>query len=142
MKLLHTLVLTLLVSSAGAATESIESAIELSNTNWERAFNSGDSAALAELYSADAVLVSPSLEIFNAKHDIRQFWKEHRLTGTDNLRLQSINFRIQGDVIYQSAVWLATKTSNGIAAELDGEMTNVMTRQQDGSWKIQLQSWN
>ena len=31
---------------------------------------------------------------------------------------------------------------NGEVSRLEGQMTNVLARQPDGSWKIQLQSWN
>ena len=136
------LVLTLFIASVGAATESIESNIWINNLSWELAFNSGDMEALVNLYTKDAVVVPPSLEILTAQEEITKFWANQILTGTDNFRLQTINLRLHGDVIYQTAVWVATKTSNGVATDLDGEMTNVITRQEDGSWKIQLQSWN
>ncbi len=142
MKLIYTLVLTLFIASVGAATESIESDIWINNLSWELAFNSGDMEALANLYTKDAVFVPPSLEILTAQEEITKFWANQILTGTDNFRLQTINLRLHGDVIYQTAVWVATKTSNGVATDLDGEMTNVIARQEDGSWKIQLQSWN
>jgi ketosteroid isomerase-like protein len=64
------------------------------------------------------------------------------ITGTDSFRVQTINVSIEDDIIYQTAVWIATVTSNGVATDLEGEMTNVIARQSDGSWKIQLQSWN
>ena len=142
MKLIYTLVLTLFVISASAATETIESDIWINNLSWELAFNSGDMEALANLYTKDAVVVPPSLEILNAQEEITKFWANQILTGTDNFRVQTINLSRHGDVIYQTAVWIATKVSNGVATDLDGEMINVISRQEDGSWKIQLQSWN
>ncbi len=142
MKLLYTLILTLLTTSASATTEYVESDIWINNKTWEIAINSGDMTALANLYTADAVIVPPSLEILNAQDEIEKFWVNQIQTGTDNFRVQTINLSVHGNVIYQTAVWIATKVSNGVATDLDGEMTNVITRQEDGSWKIQLQSWN
>jgi ketosteroid isomerase-like protein len=142
MKLINTLILALVVSSASAATGSTESDMWINNKTWELAFNAGDTDALTRLYSEDAIVVPPSLEILNAPEKIKDYWTNQILSGTDNFRVQTINLKVQGDVIYQTAVWIATVTSNGVATDLDGEMTNVIARQTDGSWKIQLQSWN
>ncbi len=142
MKLINTLLLALFVSSTSAALLSVESDAWINNKSWEMAFNSGNTAELANLYTEDAIIIPPSLEIFNTQKEIMQYWKKQIMTGTDNFRVQTINLRRDGDTIYQTAVWIATITSNGIATDLDGEMTNVIAQQQDGSWKIKLQSWN
>lgn len=143
MKLINTLLLALFVSASSATITALESDDAwINNKTWEIAFNSGDTAALANLYAEDAIVVPPSLEILNAQKEIALFWANQKLTGTDNFRVQTINLRRHGDVIYESAVWIATVTSNGVATDLNGEMTNVIARQEDGSWKIQLQSWN
>jgi len=136
------LILALLVSSASAATGSTESDMWINNKTWELAFNAGDTDALGKLYTEDAVVMPPSLEILNAPGKIKDYWDNQILSGTNNFRVQTINLRVQDDVVYQTAVWIATVTSNGVATDLDGEMTNVLARQTDGSWKIQLQSWN
>lgn len=142
MKLINIFLLALFVSSSSATTTALESDAWINNKTWEMAFNSGDTAALANLYAEDAIVVPPSLEILNAQKEIELYWANQILTGTDNFRVQTINLRVEDDVVYQTAVWIATITSNGVATDLDGEMTNVIARQQDGSWKIQLQSWN
>ena len=142
MKLLNILILTLIVSSAGAVPSISESEMWINNKTWEVAFNTGNTAALSDLYSEDAVVMPPSLEILNAPDTIENYWVEQIHAGTDNFRVQTINLKVENDVIYQTAVWIATVTSNGVSTDLDGEMTNVITRQEDGSWKIKLQSWN
>jgi len=142
MKLLNILILTLIVSSAGAVPSTSESEMWINNKTWEVAFNTGNAAALTDLYSEDAVVMPPSLEILNAPDTIENYWVEQMHAGTDNFRVQTINLKVENDVIYQTAVWIATVTSNGVSTDLDGEMTNVITRQEDGSWKIKLQSWN
>jgi ketosteroid isomerase-like protein len=142
MKLLNILILTLLMSSASAVPSTSETEMWINNKTWEVAFNTGNTAALADLYSEDAIVMPPSLEIFNAPETIENYWIDQIHAGTDNFRVQTINLRVEEDVIYQTAIWIATVTSNGVSTDLDGEMTNVIARQQDGSWKIKLQSWN
>ena len=142
MKMMYSVIMALLVASANATTEPIESEVWINNKSFEMAINSGDSSALAGLYAKDAVVVPPSLEILNAQDEIRKNWVSQKLTDAENFQVQTVNLRLQDDLIYQTAVWFATVTENGVAIELGGEMTNVMARQNDGSWKIKLQNWN
>lgn len=142
MKMLYSVIMALLLASANATTEPIESEVWINNKSLEMAINSGDTSALAGLYAKDAFVVPPSLEILNAQDEIRNNWVSQKLTGTENFQVQTVNLRLHDDLIYQTAVWFATVTENGIAIELGGEMTNVIGRQDDGSWKIKLQSWN
>jgi len=142
MKMMYSVIMALLVASTNATTEPIESEVWINNKSLEMAINSGDTSALADLYAKDAVVVPPSLKILNAQDEIRNNWVSQKLTGTENFQVQTVNLRLHDDLIYQTAVWFATVTENGIAIELGGEMTNVIGRQDDGSWKIKLQSWN
>ena len=142
MKTIYAIIMAAAVGSAMAITETQQATSWFDNNTLEQAFEAGDSRALAELYSEDAVVIPPSLEILETSEDIRRFWEKQITSGTGNFRLQTINSRQHGNVVYQSAVWIATKVSNGVESELFGEMTNVISQQADGSWKIQLQSWN
>ena len=109
---------------------------------WANAVNSGDTTAIARLYTSDAVLVSPGTELISAPGAIGDYWIAKRKSGASDFRVLSVNERIEGDILYQSAVWTSKFTSNGEVSRLEGQMTNVLARQPDGSWKIQLQSWN
>ena len=109
---------------------------------WASAVNSGDTAAIARLYTDDAVLVSPGTELITAPTAIGDYWIAKRESGASDIRVLSVNERLAGDTLYQSAVWTSMFTSNGHSNRLEGQMTNVFARQPDGSWKIKLQSWN
>ncbi|OGT81895.1 MAG: hypothetical protein A3H91_02760 [Gammaproteobacteria bacterium RIFCSPLOWO2_02_FULL_61_13] len=110
--------------------------------SWASVVNSGDTAAIARLYTDDAVLVSPGTELIAAPGAIGDYWIAKRKSGASEFRFLSVNERLEGDTLYQSAVWTSKFTSNGQVNSLDGQMTNVLARQPDGSWKIKLQSWN
>lgn len=109
---------------------------------WTGAVNSGDTGAIASLYTDDAVLVSPGTELISAPKAIGDFWAAKHNAGARDFRLLSVNESRNGDTLYQSAVWTTKVTSNGKESVLEGQMTNVLARQPDGTWKIQLQSWN
>jgi len=109
---------------------------------WANAVNSGDTAAIARLYTEDAVLVSPGTELISAPDAIGDYWVARRKSGASDFQVLSVNERLEGDTLYQSAVWTSKFTSNGKVGGLEGQMTNVLARQPDGNWKIRLQSWN
>ena len=128
--------------TSAAETEFIQIDLEESNSLWELAMNSGNPGTFAELYAEDAVIMTPSLEIFSSRLDIEKFWLKTIAPIANNFQVQTISIRIDGELAYQTAVWLASVTSNGVTNDIDGEMTTMLQRQHDGSWKIRLQSWN
>ena len=141
---MKTFTLALLVALAGPAAGTADPATVTAevNTRWEAAFAAGDAATLATLYAADATVVSPGLEIVNSAAEIEKFWAAKIGSGTREFRVQSINLRVEGDRVYQTAAWSAGLLVKGRLNRFDGEMTNVLARQPDGSWKIQLQNWH
>jgi uncharacterized protein (TIGR02246 family) len=140
MKILSIALLAAVAGSVAAAV-SPETVVETSNTGWESAFNAGDTSALSRLYAADATVVAPSLEIVNEQAEIEQFWAAKFGAGVRDFRLDTINLRADGDRVYQTAAWSASVNMSGHRHAIDGEMTSVLERQADGSWKILLQNW-
>lgn len=134
-----TLILSIALGLSGGAAQAETS---FATSIWARAVNSGDATALASLYTSDAVLVSPGTEIVSAPGAISEFWAAKRKAGASDFQVVSVNERTEGNRVYQSAVWASTFNSNGQISEMEGQMTNVLVRQDDGRWKIQLQSWN
>ena len=133
------LILAALISTASSA--SLADTLPQAGS-WASVVNSGDTAAIARLYTDDAVLVSPGTELIAAPGAIGDYWIAKRKSGASDFRFLSVNERLEGDTLYQSAVWTSKFTSNGQVNSLDGQMTNVLARQPDGSWKIRLHSWN
>ncbi|MBI2993744.1 MAG: SgcJ/EcaC family oxidoreductase [Gammaproteobacteria bacterium] len=131
----------LLLATVEATSAGAGSTVAHTTTDFESAFNAGDAGRIADLYTEDAIVVSPSQEIVKARPEIREFWAGKIDSGTSSFRVHPINLREDGDSAYQTAVWNATVTSNGRPSEFYGEMTSVFARQPDGSWKIQVQNW-
>jgi len=142
MKYTQAVLLALLAGpAAGQAAAPPEAVIESSNAGWEEAFNTGDTSALTRLYAEGATVVPPSMEIVNDHPEIAHFWAAKYGAGTRDFKLDTINLRVEGDRIYQTSVWSASVNSAGHSHPIDGEMTSVLERQADGSWKIALQNW-
>ncbi|MEJ2760650.1 MAG: DUF4440 domain-containing protein [Gammaproteobacteria bacterium] len=148
MKALNLCILALALATGGnavaAGTTPVDLATQASNVRLQLAINNGtDSSNLKELYTRDAVVIPPSGEIFSNISDYSTFLTDYIRNRVANFQVETINLRAVGDTAYQDAVWMATlKRSNGKDTEVSGEMTNVLQRQPDGSWKIKFQNWN
>lgn len=117
-------------------------AIRSLNSRWDAAINEGNTAELAKLYARDAVVMPPSSEILASPEAIRNYWDGLRKVGVNDYTVRTIETRIEGDTAYQTALWEATRTADGQSIQFDGNISNVLERQKDGTWKIRLQSWN
>src|SRR5690606_17110760 len=118
-----------------------ENAADTSNRLFEEAYRAGDIETLASLYAEDAIVVAPSLEIVSDRPAIREFWAAKMEGGTRSLEVRPINVRVEDGKLYQTAAWSAHLEAAGKVNVFDGEMTSVLVRQKDGSWKIALQSF-
>jgi uncharacterized protein (TIGR02246 family) len=145
MKMLNKIMFVIAVTMSGLVSAQADdsSAISALNSNWGVAVNKGDTTQLASLYADDAVMMPPSSEILSDRSAIKNYWDILREVGIDAYAIQTINLRIEGDQAYQTVLWEATRNAaDGNVFEFKGNMSNVLERQKDGTWKIKLQSWN
>ena len=98
---------------------------------------------LVGLYADNAVMMPPSSEILSDRGAIKNYWDVLREVGIDAYAINTVDLRINGNTAYQTILWEATRNAaDGNVIQFDGNMSNVLERQKDGSWKIKLQSWN
>ena len=113
------------------------------NSLWSNSFDEGNTKGLMTLYTDNAVVFPPSSEILEGKGEIATYLDGLRKVGFTEYSISSIDMDSKGDTVYTTALWEATRVdSNGAVIKLDGNITNVLEKQKDGSWKIKLQSWN
>lgn len=130
-------------STSLSARSDSASEIELLNSTMAKSFGKGDIAQMVDLYTRDAVMLPPSSEILSNQEDIKRYWDGLRKIGVYDYSIYAVNHDIEGNVAYATALWEARrKTANGNVITMDGNISNVYEKQDDGSWKIRLQSWN
>lgn len=145
MKKLITMLLLITVSVSGLANAVADeaTAINALNIKWDTAVNQGDTMQLASLYADNAVMMPPSSEILSDRGAIKNYWDNLREVGIDVYAISTVDLRIDGDTAYQTVLWDATRNAaDGNVIQFNGNMSNVLERQKDGTWKIKLQSWN
>ena len=137
------LLITLSVSGLANAVADEAGAINALNSKWDVAINKGDTRQLVSLYTDNAVMMPPSSEILTDQNAIKNYWDALREVGIDVYAINTVDLRINGDTAYQTVLWEATRNAaDGNVIQFDGNMSNVLERQKDGTWKIKLQSWN
>lgn len=126
-----------------AAEVNDQTAITSLNHSWGNVLNAGKTSDLVNVYTENAVVMPPSSEILSDSTAIRNYWEGLRKVGVNDYVIRTVETRIAGDTAYQTALWEATrKTADGNVILFEGNMSNVLKRQKDGTWKISLQSWN
>jgi hypothetical protein len=77
--------------------ETAREAIEAANTMFQDAFNRGDAAAVAQLYTPDAAVLPPDAPRADGREAIQRFWRDAIDGGLRDLSLQSAEMRSEED---------------------------------------------
>ena len=144
MKILKTLLIAAAVSVSAMAMADVDSstAVTTVSNKWSETLNKGNTEELVKLYADNAVVLPPSSEILSDKTAIKDYWDGLRKVGVNEYSVYTVDLKVEGDKAYQTALWEATRIADGKVIEFEGNISNVLERQKDGSWKITLQSWN
>jgi uncharacterized protein (TIGR02246 family) len=123
--------------------EQVRKAIEETNAKWAEAFNQGDAAAVAALYTDNAVLMPPNNEMIQGREGIQQFWNGAMQMGMTDVTLTTVDLEGSGNLAYEIAKYSLTIQPEGQEVMKDvGKYIVVWKRQEDGTWKIQADIWN
>jgi len=138
------LLLILSINSSYAASNTLESAdLEVLDSLWASNFDNGNTTGLVTLYTKDAMVFPPSSEILEGRTAITAYLDGLREVGFKKYSISNVGMQLKGDIAYSTELWEAVRIgTDGKEIKLDGNITNVLERQNDGSWKIKFQSWN
>ena len=146
MKSLKTTILISILSlgSGLAAAATLETAdVEKLNSLWATTFVEGNTSVLMTLYTEDAMVFPPSSEILDSNAEISAYLDGLKKVGVNEYSISNVNLDIKGNIAYETGIWEATRIdADGNAITLEGNITNMLEKQNDGRWKIKFQSWN
>ncbi len=119
-------------------------AIDQLRQEYSIAYNAGDAAALAGLYTDDAVLLPPNDATLTGKEAIQSMYEVtfDQFTGEHSTTSQEIE--VAGDWAFGQGTFrlkLAPKDGSEPVEE-EGKYIVICQRQPDGSWKIARLIWN
>jgi uncharacterized protein (TIGR02246 family) len=126
---------------AGAA--EAKKGIEAANAKFSEAFERGDAAAVAALYTQDAMAFPPDGEIIKGRQAIGEFWKATHASGVKSAKLTTLDVGTAGDVAYEAGkVSLTIEPPGKPATTASAKYVVVWKRQSDGSWQLHRDIWN
>ena len=127
-----------------ATTEADVAAVDQVRQQYSIAYNAGDVAALAALYTDDAVLLPPNEVTLTGKDAIRSMYEVtfNQFTGEHSTTSQEIE--VAGDWAFGQGAFRVTFTpkDGGEPVDQEGKYIVICQRQPDGSWKIARLIWN
>ena len=137
--------LTVLIAVAMVAppalAQDLRSTVEAGNAQWNQAFNKGDAAAVAKLYTSDAKLLPPADKIVSGDKEILPFWRSLIDAGITDHKIETVQIEEADNTAVVAGKWQAMgKDAQGKMAIFKGSVVKVLKRQGD-TWKTNLHTW-
>jgi uncharacterized protein (TIGR02246 family) len=136
--------MTLTTACGGATTQQTATApadpapINNVRAQFQTAFNAGDAAAIAALYTDDAISLPDHHAALEGKAAIQQYLQGMFAQYTPNISITPGDTEITGDIAHEHGTYSLTMTpkAGGNAMSENGKYLIVLKRQADGSWKV------
>jgi uncharacterized protein (TIGR02246 family) len=136
--------LALLIPAAAAADASAEarSAIEQANARFAKEFEQRNAAAVAAMYTEDAIVLPPGQEMVKGRPAIEQFWKSTMNAGVKSAVLTTLDVTISGDMVSEVGTVELTIAPEGKPATKSFAKYLVAWKREGGAWKLHRDIWN
>jgi len=114
--------------------------IEKLNSAWMAAFDKGDAAAVAAMYTEDAYVLPPGGEMVKGRAAIETFWRQAAQQMTD-AKLTIVDLLPLGTEAAREIGTVTLKTKSQPPQEIAGKYV-VVWRKLGGDWKLAADIWN
>ena len=123
---------------AFAQTGDVRAQIEKVGKAWEKAYNAGDAAGLAALYTKDAQVMAPGGEPASGTKAIKDLFAADMAGGVKNA-LTTTDVTGFGDYALETGKYVATSADG---KHLDHGPYMTLYKKEGGSWKLYRDTWN
>lgn len=142
-KTFWSLLLVVTLMSLPAAAETAREAIEKGAEAWPAAFNAGDAAAVAALYSENAMLLPPDATQVQGRQAIQDMFQSWIDDGYKNIKFDLVEIEDSGDLAYEVGLFSVDYPVEGDQmATATGNYLVVWKREADGVWRLYRDTWN
>lgn len=120
-------------------TQALQEGVNATNRAFENAFNAGDAAGAAAVYTANGQALPPNGAIVMGRDALQSFWQAVMDAGIKGITLETLELEPCGDMAYE----VGQATLRGAdGAVLDVAKFVVVWQQEDGQWKWHRDIWN
>lgn len=132
----------LVIASAflAAAAPAQRDMVQKLNEQFEQAFERGESARLAQMYTEDAYLMPPQADMVRGRDAIRRFWEGARDQITE-LKLTAVDVTPLGNDAAREIGTFTAKTKGQNVHQITGKYV-VIWQNTGGEWKLATDIWN
>ena len=117
-------------------------AIDKTGKAFAEAFGRGDTKAVANFYSEDAVAFPPDGNMVEGRAAIEALWKGFRETGAKSMAFEVIDVVSSGNLAAETGIaTLAIQAMGGTTTEVKVKYV-VVWKKQGGAWKLYRDIWN
>jgi uncharacterized protein (TIGR02246 family) len=135
--------------ASSARGDDIRAAIDAANAKMVADYAAGDTNALAQAYTEDALMLPPDATRVVGHPAIEALWKSWIDAGMKDLTLKSTDVDSSGDLAYEVGEFTLQVPfkGNSSAEEADASTTSgkylvVWKRGADGVWRLKVHTWN
>lgn len=117
----------------------IRDAIAAANETFMAAFNRGDAAGLAALYTENGQVLPPNSDFVTGKEAIQGFWQAVMDMGIKEAELEIVEAQDHGDTAIEVSTFALLGDEGQV---LDKGKYIVIWKQEDGQWKLHRDIFN
>ena len=140
MKARVALIAAALVLLAGPALAQSKAAIQKLNDQWAAAFNKGDAAALAAMYTSDAYVLPAGAPMVKGRADIQKFMSG-AVQQLGDIKITTLEVKPLGGNAARE-IGTATFKTKGQTPEQGALKYAVVWQREGGQWKLLQDIWN
>ena len=117
--------------------------IAASADRFETAYNSGDAAAMAELYTVNGAVLPPDAARIDGREGIQAMWQSFMDAGVEDLDLETVELTTHGDAASEVGTFTITvPDGEGGRATASGKYIVLWREGEDGVWRLHRDIWN
>ena len=120
----------------------VRSAIEAANNKVMAAVKRGDVTEVAHIYRADVRVLPPYMEMLKGRQAARAIWQGGIDMGIKEVALETVEITEGEDVVCEIGKYTHTIQTSGGETITDKGKYVVIWKQEEGSWKVDIEVWN
>ena len=122
--------------------ENVHELIKSANQKFMDAFKRADAAGIAVLYTDNPKLLPPGSPMMTGKEAVKSFWQSTIDMGVKEASLETLEVESQGNLASEIGRFsLTVQPQGGQSTTMTGKYV-VVWKNQDGTWKIHIDTWN
>ncbi len=125
--------------------EALGEAFAAVRADWKAAYEAGDAAALAAMYTEGAKRIPPSAEVISGRAAIEQEFAEAFAASTGReITITQTDMGASGNLAYSIGTYSYSYQVEGEAEPVadEGRWMAISKQAEDGTWKIHAHIWN